>query len=60
MRRPVVWGFPADYNPNLMGDRCEICRNIQWRAHPTEHPDLFAWSCMPCSNSEPGRVVIPD
>lgn len=59
-RPPVVWGFPAGYSPNAMHDRCEVCRNIQWQARPTESPDLFAWSCIPCSNSAPGRVVIPD
>lgn len=47
-RRSPVWGFPAGYNPNQMGDRCDICRAIDWSNRPTKLPDLIAWSCNRC------------
>lgn len=63
MRRPIpVWGFPTGYNPNLMGDRCERCRqNDNWVGRTTQVPDLVAWSCR-CfaQQDQQNNSEIPD
>lgn len=48
-RIPVVWGFPTGYDPNLMGDRCDVCRHTDsWISQPTKLPNTLAWSCSAC------------
>lgn len=50
MPRPLpVWGFPNGYNPNLMGDVCEVCRASQWLPRPIPGQDCTAWTCAACT-----------
>lgn len=45
-----VWGFPNSYNPNLMGDRCEICHRFEcWVSRPVPGQDFTAWTCAACT-----------
>lgn len=51
-RRIPVRGFPAPYNPNLMGDPCELCRRSdRWVSRPAG-PAYFAWTCQCCSQPQ--------
>lgn len=61
-RSTVVWGFPADYNPNLFNDPCELCRSINWVSRPTGLPDCVAWTCQTCVDlgAAPPPASIPD
>lgn len=53
--RQPVWGFPIGYDPNLMGDRCEICRAINWQPRPI--PDAVAWTCRACAHRFPNAAT---
>lgn len=63
--RPLqVWGFPAGYDPNLMGDRCELCRTSNWLEHKLPRHPTFgdmgsAWTCAACATPPPKTNEIP-
>lgn len=47
-KRPIVWSFPIGYSPNEMGDRCEVCRAVNWMSRPIPGQDALAWTCASC------------
>ena len=53
-RNIPVWGFPNSYNPNFMGDRCEVCfRSGHWISKPIPGRNTCAWICQACTQWPP-------